>query len=163
MHTVLKRETGHWRRRLNTLPNARALVTPELSISDCGRILFALSEVHNHIEPHLMRLEKTVRLGLLQEYIPRLPNIIADMPCIFRDKNIKYKHAENLTPIEAQIPEHYFGLRYAIDGSTQGGRFIERRLRENLPELATRVFSYWDAQMRAGEQWPMLCATLNQM
>lgn len=164
MHSVLKRETAHLHRQLNTLPNTRVLMTAKLGLSDYSRILMAFAQGYKHIEQQLIPLEKSVKLGALRGYRPRLPSLIEDIASLDGAPPPQlHETGASSVPVDARLPAHYFGLRYVVDGSTQGGRFIEQRLRKNLPELTARAFAFWNVQIEVSEQWPVLCASIDRL
>jgi heme oxygenase len=53
------------------------------------------------------------------------------------------------------------GVRYVLDGSSQGSRFIAGRLQNNLPELAELgAVEYWRAQERVASHWNTFCCSI---
>jgi heme oxygenase len=58
---------------------------------------------------------------------------------------------------------HYLGLRYVLDGTSQGGKYIVQRLRKNAPQLIGRAFAFWTVQEEAAAQWPLLCERITQI
>jgi heme oxygenase len=164
MHTALKRETAPLHHKLNTLPNARVLVTPRLRIPDYSRILMAYAKAYEQLEQVLIPLEREITLGGLPPYTQRLAAIHRDIEAL---DEYASRYKPDTRPIrmqfEARTFPHYLGLRYVVDGSTQGGAFIERRLRKNIPELASRAFSLWGVQEKAAAGWPLLCAAIDDV
>lgn len=165
MHAALKQETAHLHRRLNTLPNARVLVTSRIDPSSYGAILLAFAKAYSHLEDAIIQLEEKVDLGIVQKYTPRLVAIRHDITSLHKSVALNYGRRDAV--VSGGAPAHdlarYLGLRYVIDGSTQGGAFIARRLRKTLPELTQNAFAFWTVQEEAAACWPGLCETIDRV
>ena len=58
---------------------------------------------------------------------------------------------------------HYLGLRYVLDGTSQGAKYVVQRLKKNTPHLIGSAFAFWTVQEEAGTQWPLLCERITQI
>ena len=162
MHTILKQGTADLHRRLDALPNVRAFMNPTLDKTQYCLSLKAYTRAYIHIEPKLVKLEKLLNLGDLSNYIPRLPSLIHDLKCLAEDvPQHLYISSISLLIEDFGMP-HYIGLRYVLEGSTQGSKIIAQRLKESLPDLSTQAFSFWDVQLQAFGQWPVFCKYISQ-
>lgn len=54
----------------------------------------------------------------------------------------------------------YLGVRYVLEGSTQGAAVILRRLLRNLPEWGTYAFAFWRVQADEAPAWRALVEKL---
>lgn len=164
MHAVFKTETALFHRRLNSLPSIRILVKPELNTSSYINALSAFAKAYDLIEPNLISLERKIQLDKIQAYVPKLPSILDDIASVGGHAPQQHlKHRADLPPIQAQEASHYFGLRYVLDGTSQGSKYIEQRLRKNAPQIVGRAFSFWSVQQAASRQWPLLCETITEL
>jgi heme oxygenase (biliverdin-IX-beta and delta-forming) len=165
MHELLKRETAHLHRRLNTLPNARVLVTSRLRLPEYGSILLAFEKAYSLVEHDIVALEDNSDVPTLPNYVQRLPAIRQDITSLQR----RTTHGDitkrsNSAVCRDERLLQYLGLRYVVEGSTQGGAFIARRLRQNLPELLPAgAFAFWTVQESAAACWPCLCKTIDEV
>ncbi|MEP6605829.1 MAG: biliverdin-producing heme oxygenase [Nitrosospira sp.] len=158
MHTVLKGGTAHLHARLDALPNIKALMNPRYSSVSYCLALKAYARAHQHIEQKLINVERFLSLDNLPKYIPRLPSLFHDLSCLApNDDPQQYKIYSVTVPIEAFQMSHYIGLRYVIEGASQGSKIIARHLEKNLPHLTAQAFSFWKVQLEAAEQWPIFC------
>jgi heme oxygenase (biliverdin-IX-beta and delta-forming) len=165
MHELLKRETAPLHRRLNTLPNARVLVTSRLRLPEYGSILLAFEKAYSLVEHDIVALEDNLNVTTVPNYVPRLPAIRQDITSLQRSVAHREvaKRLESAMCGDARLLQ-YLGLRYVVEGSTQGGAFIARRLRQNLPELLPAgAFAFWNVQESAAACWPCLCKTIDEV
>lgn len=163
MHSVFRSETVRFHRRLNSLPGVRALVLPGLTPSAYLGALTSFAQVHALAEPEVLALEETQNLGALQGYTPRLPSLCEDLSLLGGLSFAPWRSPGIASVSEEARTARYFGLRYVLDGASQGGRHIERRLRKNAPELAARAFAFWTVQGRVAAQWPALCDHITEL
>jgi heme oxygenase (biliverdin-IX-beta and delta-forming) len=127
------------------------------------RILVAYAQAHCRAEQYLIQAEKTITLDALPCYSPRLPSLCNDLRSLAM--HVDLPQSETLVTSQLTKPQgmfHYIGLRYVLEGATQGSKFIAKRLKNNLPLLASQAFSFWDMQQKASRQWPYFCKFINQ-
>ena len=56
---------------------------------------------------------------------------------------------------------HYIGIRYVLEGATQGGKMISKRITTQLPQLqAEEAFAYWRLLDAASAGWTALSQSL---
>lgn len=149
MHSVLKHETSQLHQKLDSLPNLRALLQPTLSMAEYCRILIAYAQAHYHVEQHLTQTEKTITLDALPCYAPRLPSLCNDLRSLAMPIDLQLSETlmtSQLTRHQGMF--HYIGLRYVLEGASQGSKFIATRLEKNLPLLASQAFSFWNMQRK---------------
>jgi len=163
MHSALKYETLQLHRELDALPNLRLLLQPALSMAEYRRILAAYAQVYCHVEQYLIQIEKTITLDTLPGYTPRLPSLCDDLRSLAMPVDLQQSEALMTSQLTRhQGIFHYIGLRYVLEGATQGSKFIARRLEKNFPLLASKAFSFWNMQLEASKQWPQFCEFINQ-
>jgi len=163
MHSVLKYETSQLHRELDSLPNLRMLLQPTLSMAEYCRILVAYAQAHHHVEQHLIKTEKALTLDALPCYIPRLPSLCNDLRSLAMPVDLQQSETLMTSQLNRhQGMFHYIGLRYVLEGASQGSEFIAARLKKNLPLLASQAYSFWNMQLEASRQWPFFCEFINQ-
>lgn len=163
MHSALKYETLQLHRELDSLPNLRILLQPALSMAEYCRILAAYAQVYSHVEQHLIQIEKTITLDTLPGYTPRLPSLCNDLRSLAVPVDLRQSETLSTSQLTRhQGMCHYIGLRYVLEGATQGSMFIAKRLEKNFPLLASKAFSFWNMQLEASRQWPQFCEFINQ-
>lgn len=157
MHTVLKCGTAHLHAQLDALPNVRALMNKKLDRTQYRLSLKAYARAHQHIERNLIELEKGLSIRNLPNYIPRMPSLFQDLLCQ-ADEGPQQSYISSVSvPIETSELSHYIGLRYVLEGASQGSRVIARHLEKSLPYFAAQTFAFWNVQQQAAEQWPIFC------
>lgn len=67
------------------------------------------------------------------------------------------KHTVTDTATPAQLQSRYLGLRYVLEGATQGSRFIQRSLQQHNPGLHIGPDSYWATLATNSTAWSCLC------
>ena len=157
MHTVLKCGTAHLHAQLDALPNVRNLLNKKLDRTQYRLSLKAYAKAHYPLEQKLIGIEKFLNLGNLPNYIPRLPSLFQDLLCQ-ADEAPQHSYISTVSvPIEVSNISHYIGLRYVLEGASQGSRIIARHLEKSLPYFANQTFAFWNVQQQAAEQWPIYC------
>jgi heme oxygenase len=160
LHALIKQRTGDLHRRLDSAPALLALMRPGLDLPHYARILQRFAAAYARIEPLLRALESS-RPAQMPAYRPRLPALLAD-----RARLPDVVPIPELTPLglppAADAAAHYLGMRYVLEGSTQGARLISMRLEQNLPQLREKTFNYWQLQRDAAAVWPTFIRCLDQ-
>jgi len=156
MHTVLKCGTAHLHAQLDALPNVRALMNMKLDRTQYRLSLKAYARAHYAIEQKLINIENGLSLGNLPNYIPRLPSLFHDL-CLVEDYPRQSYISSIAVPIEVSDISHYIGVRYVLEGASQGSRVIARHLKKSLPYFAAQTFAFWNVQQQAAEHWPIFC------
>src|SRR5208282_1186456 len=97
------------------------------------KILSAFADAYSLMEQTLIPLDRSLNLGALRGYAPRLPALMEDISSLGgRPPQDHPPRAQGpIPPIEAETMSHYLGLRYVLDGTTQGGKYIVQRLKKN--------------------------------
>lgn len=132
-------------------------MSPGLTLADYRQTLECMGQVFRYIEQRLAEWPLPED-ATVPAYWPRYPAIARDLAIL---EGLPAPEPERLEPPSALTPFTTLGVRYVIDGSSLGSVYILRTLRNNLPELANSgALHYWQAQARAGKDWPALCQTL---
>ena len=161
MHALIKRRTSDLHRQLDSAPALLALMRPGLELPSYAAILQRFVAAYACVEPLLGRLAPAKPLRL-PDYKPRLPALRADL-AVLPPAAAGAKKAPLELPSGVDATAHYLGLRYVLEGSTQGARLISARLEANLPQLRAGCFAYWQLQREAAADWPSLCACLEDV
>lgn len=133
---------------------------PGLDLPLYARILQRFAEAYACIEPLLYALESN-RPAQMPAYRPRLPALQADLARLPDTAPMPELPPLSL-PTAADAAAHYLGMRYVLEGSTQGARLISARLEQNLPQLREQAFNYWLLQREAAAEWPTFSRCLDQ-
>lgn len=134
----LKEATAALHTRAERHPAQAALLAGRMSLMDYGRLLGQLLLIHRTLEGHLegLRRHRPAWAALLEDDRFRAARLSADL------RRFGF-HAADVTPCApvAELigaldraadgdPEFLLGVHYVLEGSTNGGQFIARRLRE---------------------------------
>lgn len=159
LRTALRLRTAGAHRRLDRLPMQRALLRPGLTVSEYARILACHARAHARCEAELDHVAAG-RPDDLAPYRPRLPALRADLARLPVEPAATTVPARALAIPAVGAPRddldaegRYLGLRYVLDGATQGARGIAPRLAEHLPELSAGAFAFWRLQLNEAGAW----------
>jgi heme oxygenase len=133
---------------------------PGLDLASYAAILQRFAAAYARIEPPLLTLAPG-KPARLPDYKPRLPALRADLAGLGATAIAPGRAPLELPP-GADTTAHYLGMRYVLEGATQGARLISARLEANLPQLRAGCFAYWRLQREAAADWPALCDCLDQ-
>lgn len=158
LHTLLRQQTAGLHRRLDGAPELLALMRPGLTPSAYAAALRRYAAAHARVEPVLQALAPAGRPGL-PPYRPRLPALQADLAALQVSPAVT---PEPIGPAPALGPGACLGIRYVLEGSTQGARVIAARLARHLPQGCEQAFAFWRFQEIAAAAWPALCACLDR-
>lgn len=159
LHARLRRHTASLHQRLDAAPPLRALLRPGLDQYTYAAILQRFASAYAELEPPLLALEKQ-RPASLAAYRQRLPALQVELSHLPRVPTPAVP-VTLLLPHEADMEAaHYLGMRYVLDGSTQGARVIAGRLAQHLTTPVAGQFAFWQRQREAAEEWPSLLAHL---
>lgn len=156
LRTALRLRTAGAHRRLDRLPMQRALLRPGLTLPEYARILACHARAHARCEAELDHLE-AARPADLAPYRPRLPALRADLARLPAAATVPARTLA--VPVvgaprdDVDAEGRYLGLRYVLDGATQGARGIAPRLAEHLPELPAGPFAFWRLQLDEAGAW----------
>lgn len=159
-HALIKQRTGDLHRRLDSAPALLALMRPGLDLPLYASILQRFAAAYARIEPLLHALESNSP-AQLPAYRPRLPALQADLTRLPDAAPVPELPPLSL-PSAADAAAHYLGMRYVLEGSTQGALLISARLEKNLPQLRKQAFNYWQLQREAAAEWPAFSRCLDQ-
>lgn len=181
----LRNHTQALHTQLDSSAPLRALLRPGLTSRVYLGIMAAMYRAHAKLEPELLALD-SARPPALPAYTSRLALITLEMSrhCTDRaalppahigatqqtasDAGLGLASAHTLTPAAgkrpypgtatpAQLQSRYLGLRYVLEGATQGSRFIQRSLQQHNPGLHIGLDSYWATLAANASDWSCLC------
>lgn len=135
-----------------------ALMRPGLDLPNYAGILQRFALAYARIEPLLCELDHCRPAGL-PAYRPRLPALLDELAGLPESVSRPFSP---LPPPASDAGAHYFGMRYVVEGSTQGARLIFAQLEKNLPQPAGAGFAYWRVQREAATGWPLFRDCLDQ-
>jgi heme oxygenase len=153
---------------LDRLPSQRELLAPGLTLGRYARIMHAHAGALRRCEA-MLAAASGGRPTELAAYVPRgtalhadlarLPDVAPD-PAV-REPARQQGEARGTPPRTVhELEGRYLGLRYVLEGATQGARVISRRLSQHLPELLEGRFAYWRVQQREAAAWTELLRVL---
>lgn len=162
----LRERTAEHHARLDAAPVQRSLLAAGLSLDGYAAILQRYMHAHGVLEPRLLALEVARPPGL-PPFRPRLAALRQDLATLttMGTRAPTVPNLEALSALDALDPldstdkslGRYLGLRYVLDGATQGAKGISRRLEVTMPDLWQRgAVAYWRAQHEAALDWPAL-------
>lgn len=175
----LRNHTQALHARLDSSAPLRALLQPGLTSLAYQRIMAAMYTAHAQVEPELLALDSArppalpayaSRLTLISLEIARLHNngptaspahVGAALASTHTLASAGDKRHAPETSISSQRQSRYLGLRYVLEGATQGSRFIQRSLQKHNPGLRVGPDSYWATLADNSNAWSCLCDIIN--
>lgn len=167
-HDLLTQGVSAQHRSLDRHPILRKLLSRQLTAADYMAAMQRLRCCYELLEPALLACENTLEgpgLSGFERYMARLPQL---------DRDLSYLSADQC--VHGQIPRErvhysgstvtitslaaYLGVRYVLEGSTQGGVVIARSLERQLPSVTHRSFEFWRQQRLLALRWPAFLAVL---
>lgn len=161
LRAALRQRTAAAHRSLDGLPQQRALVRPGLSLAEYAEILAGHARAQQRCEARMARVAAACPADLAP-YRSRLPALRSDLARLPVGRAVAEASVAPDAPdapdvldvVDASDAEgRYLGLRYVLDGATQGARWIAPRLAETLPEVAAGPFAFWRLQQDEARAW----------
>ena len=140
LHEQLKAATRPLHQQLDAAPLLKALLKPTLDHATYVRVLKTLAIAHAQAESRLGALSVLRPTGL-PRYVPRLPLLQQEL-CALEGRAVALD-LETPHPAPLSSVNHYIGLRYVLEGSSQGAPFILNRLAINPALLPLGPNGYW--------------------
>lgn len=167
LRAMLRRRTAEAHRRLDAAPGQRAVLRPSVADDAYASFLAGHLDAHRASEAELARVAWAAPEGLpaYRSRLPALRSDLAGLPGVRPRRAEAHGHAtERASGYGATRPEdalgRYLGLRYVLDGATQGAEVIAPRLARHRPDLFDRRWAYWSLLEREAASWPALAAVL---
>ncbi|MCF7995893.1 MAG: biliverdin-producing heme oxygenase [Chromatiaceae bacterium] len=191
LHQRLKANTKAWHSRLDSTPGLRQLIHPELTLTQYVAALQGLLEAHRAAEQQLQQLANShpgVCSDGLPAYRPRVPALLSDLSRLASktdptrttapiSASSAIRSAPEPEPAQSQqsptasalasahsvvqAQARYLGMRYVLEGATQGGKMISARVTAQLPQLLTeQACAYWTLLDAASADWTALARSL---
>ena len=175
LRAALRVATAELHRRLDRAPAQRALLAPDLTLQRYAAILATHAAAYRRCEAMLSAVAEHLPGGL-PVYRSRLPALRDDLAWLSTVTN----DVEVPTWGRAGTDGHVLGdacaaedvhdavrgegrclgLRYVLEGATQGATVISARLARHRPELADGPFAFWRLQAAEAPGWPALTEVL---
>lgn len=167
LREVLARETGVLHRTLDRAPTLSILLRPGLGVDDYARALLRFALAHDRVEPVLLACDSAAYWSGLPPYRPRLPALRTALDAL--GVAFAPQGATAPGPQGAPFPcdpsetsrHRMLGLRYVLDGASQGARLLAPAVARALPTLSASALGYWQVQAQASADWPTLCEALS--
>lgn len=163
-HAFLRRATARLHRRLDHTPMMAKLTTADCSIVAYRAAMLGLAWAYQAVDLALLRGAIHQPLGM-PAYAARGARLWLDLAALERPpKQCAYPSHVPLAalPIIDSLPS-YLGMRYVVEGSQQGSRFIRRALSHSLGEQLSSVGSFWSPEVPWQDHWPSFLAQLRQL
>lgn len=153
LHAWLREQTRARHQTLDRSPLLHALLQPVLDPDTYLRCLRHLYAAHASTEVWLTGLAGHAPTAL-PAYQPRLPALREDIEQLAR--HVPGAACETAAPSWHDGVSAYLGIRYVLEGATQGARFITARLQKYCPQVLEKSQSYWDHQAHMSHHWHVL-------
>lgn len=163
-HAFLRRATARLHRRLDHGPMMAKLTAADCSIVAYRAAMLGLAWAYQTVDLTLLRGVIHQPLGM-PAYAARGARLSLDLAAL--DRPPKQCPHPSQAPLAAlptidSLPS-YLGMRYVVEGSQQGSRFIRRALSHSLGEQLSRVGSFWSPEVPWQDHWPSCLAQLTQL
>lgn len=176
LHAALRAGTDALHRRLDGHAWQRAVLQPGLTLDVYAAYLASHAVAYERCEPDIAALEDWRPDGL-PPYEPRIPALRADLASIEAIIGHRVEPPAGGDDLvmngvstgrangpaggaddddDARRLGRYLGVRYVLDGATQGGFVIAARLTSFLPTLADGPFAFWDRLAAEASTWDRL-------
>lgn len=157
---ALRLHTRDLHRELDSTPRLRQLLSPDLTPAGYADCLQGLWLAHRQAEALLAPLDPTRPPGLAP-YQSRLAALQHDLHALGHDPQAPLRDTspESRT-IWASPLGHYLGMRYVVEGASQGARLIGARLQKSIGVQGISL-GYWEYQATLAENWQGFCACLD--
>lgn len=160
-HKMLRKHTARWHSTLDSLPALRILMRPELNLAYYIKALRGLAQAHAQAERRLQSLAAACPPGL-PPYRARLPALQLDLQRLGATATeAPRRPTTNAGPIDqprlSASATSYIGIRYVLEGATQGAAILSAAVAKRLPQLvANGAVNYWEVQQVAAADWDAL-------
>lgn len=160
----LKTHTAALHQQLDESPLLRALLQPGLTRTSYARTLHVMLKAHCAVEPLMLALEPS-RPAPLKAYQSRQPLLKKELDrlgvLLAPDNSPTATISQPTCPGNLyDDPSYYLGMRYVLEGATQGSRFIYRSLMQHNPQLGVDNHSYWATLAADTSTWQAICQQL---
>lgn len=163
LRQALRTATRAEHEALEAQPLMRRLISSELTLAEYGQIVRAQRAYYRLLEPAVWPFEQVLRQRLPDvgyRYHSRLPALAQDC------RHLRLPADEVIEPAQRvfipQSPEEALGVLYVLEGASQGGRVIRRKLNGSLglSEDTGARFFYGDIEQGS---WSSLCRWLDEL
>ncbi len=148
---------------LEAQPLMRRLVSPELTLSEYGQIMRAQRAYYHLLEPEISPFELALRQQLPEvgyRYYSRLPALAQDCDHLHLPADEIIEPARHI--FRPQSPEEALGVLYVLEGASQGGRLILRKLNGSLGLSRDNGASFFNSYTEH-DSWSRLCHWLDEL
>jgi heme oxygenase len=156
-HNLLSQSVKDLHRTLDHHPLLSPLISDHISKQAYLRAMALLQRCFMLTEPALALYESSTGVHQMDGYIPRAFLIDSEV------NNYSPRHpieSEGIRPLGISTVGEYLGIRYVLEGSAQGGRFIKANLLKVFPEFNS---PFWEQQEKTARNWPMFLNSLTQL
>ncbi|WP_347330619.1 biliverdin-producing heme oxygenase [Marinimicrobium locisalis] len=163
LRQALRAATQVEHKALEAQPLMRRLLSPELTLAEYGQIVQAQRAFYRFQEPLLWPHERELRDCLPEvgyHYHSRLPSLERDCRQLaLAEDGVE---SEPVSAFRPKSSEEALGVLYVLEGASQGGRVIARRLSQVLAldsDNGAGFFSLYAKQ----DSWKLLCRWLEML
>ncbi len=163
LRQALRAATREEHEALEAQPLMRRLVSSTLTLTEYRQIVRAQRAFYAQLEPEVMPFERALRRRLPEvgyRYYPRLPALEQDCRHLHLPADEVIQPAQEL--FRPQSPEETLGVLYVLEGASQGGRVILRRLDGSLGLSGDNGASFFNSYAEH-DSWPLLCRWLDEL
>lgn len=163
---ALRQSTRPLHQRLDSHPALSRLLRAGIRAADYVDTLQRLEQAYRASEAELSAHDRFRPLAV-PPYLPRLPSLRADIAGLTAQFSLEPTRAaipataSRRTGTPSGSTGYYLGLRYVLEGATQGSRIIAAQLRRHHPELLATHHAYWDHQAQVTPHWSIVCHYLD--
>ncbi len=154
----LRHNTHALHRKLDQSPLVRQILSPDLTITEYKLLLERFYQVYNIVEPALLAFELTQGSARCPKYQVRLPALSKELAAL----NYPIKTAFNdHSAFSITSQESYLGIRYVVDGSCHGAKFLLPRLTRHFHSPYVNQLAYWKLLDSLNSDWQALVQALD--
>ena len=156
-HNLLYHSIKDLHKTLDHHPVLFPLISGPISKQDYLHAMALLQRCFMLTEPALAQYESSSEVPLLDKYIPKAVSIDYE---VNKSGPWHAVQSEGSKPFGINSVGEYLGIRYVLEGSAQGGRFIKANLLKVFPEFNS---PFWELQTETARKWPELLNSLSQL
>lgn len=147
-HAILAQSVKALHKGLDHHPLLAPLISRNINRDAYLRAMALLQRCLMRTEPALAEFERSTDPLALDNYIPKARSIdyeLGEAPIA-----LDFSTAA-MEPLLTSSLGAYIGVRYVLEGASQGGRFIKANLLSVFPDFSS---PYWDLQEKSAKKWP---------
>ena len=165
-HTInpvyqLRTTTCALHQRLHETPLLKNLLSHSLTVEDYIHCLTRFVACYQQLEPTLVSSTYHQQLPSHLVYKPRLIALHTELTRLGHE--VLPTPANTKPDIAIETVGQYWGVRYVLDGSSQGAKALMPRIAKHLPDTRTRDLHFWQLLFNQAKYWPKMINQINYL